>query len=228
MLQAPAADGAAPAAAAAPPGRAMTGGAAILARLRAQRAASAAAAAGPAGGPPHKEQRAAFLYASQTGTGQEIAKGLAADAAARGIKADALSMNELGWANFGADKTPVVVVVASSTGDGDPPDNGAAFYVQLKKQQPAGRGAGVKFAVLGLGDSNYTRFMHVPRVIRERLAAIGAAEFYPYVEADEVDGLESKVGGGHGGHGGHGGMGFGLGGLASTRLRGRACLPGAR
>jgi NADPH-ferrihemoprotein reductase len=172
----------------------MTGGAAILARLRAQRAASAAAAA--AAPPPPKERRALFLYASQTGTGQEIAKGLAADAASRGVKAEAMSLNELGWANFTPESAPVVVVVASSTGDGDPPDNGAAFYVQLKKPHPPGRAGGVKFSVLGLGDSNYTRFMHVPRIIKERLTALGATEFYPCVEADEVDGLESKVGAG--------------------------------
>ncbi|GBF92178.1 methionine synthase reductase [Raphidocelis subcapitata] len=171
-----------------PAAPAMTGGAAILARLRAQRAAGTAAA--PAAPRP---PRAVFLFASQTGTGAEIARNLAAEAASHGVAAEAASMNELGWANFSPERTPLAVFVASSTGDGDPPDNSAAFYVQLKKPQPPGRLAGVRFAVLGLGDSNYTRFMHVPRVIRSRMLELGAAEFYPSVEADEVDGLEDKV-----------------------------------
>jgi sulfite reductase alpha subunit-like flavoprotein len=171
----------------------MTGGAAILARLRAQRAAAPTAATAGAGAarPPPK---ATFLYASQTGTGQEIAKSLQADAASHGVKADVLSMNELGWAGLSPAKTPVVVFVASSTGDGDPPDNCAALYMQLKKPQAPDCLRGVKFAVLGLGDSNYTRFMHVPRTIRSRMLECGAEEFVDLVEADEVDGLEGKVG----------------------------------
>lgn len=120
----------------------MTGGAAILARLRAQRAA--AAAPKPDAASSKSPPRALFLYASQTGTGSEIAKSLAADAKAKGVEAEALSMNELGWANFTAARAPVAVFVASSTGDGDPPDNGAAFYVQLKKPQPQGHLAGAR------------------------------------------------------------------------------------
>jgi NADPH-ferrihemoprotein reductase len=110
------------------------------------------------------------LYASQTGTAQEIARTIHAEAAAAGLAGDCMSMNELGFENLSAAKTPLVVVVASSTGDGDPPDNAAAAYVAMKKSWPSDRLAGVKFTVLGLGDSNYTRFMHVPRGIKSRCA----------------------------------------------------------
>lgn len=67
----------------------------------------------------------------------------------------------------------MVLYVVSSTGDGDPPDNAARFYSALrrlaKKEGADGAvggkraGAGCQYAVLGLGDQNYTRFMAVPR-----------------------------------------------------------------
>lgn len=67
----------------------------------------------------------------------------------------------------------MILFVVSSTGDGDPPDNCAKFYSTLrrfaKKEGEGGAGtlakggAGCQYAVLGLGDQNYTRFMAVPR-----------------------------------------------------------------
>ena len=46
--------------------------------------------------------------------------------------AQVMSCNELGWENLSAEKTPVIVLVASSTGDGDAPDNAAKFYATMK------------------------------------------------------------------------------------------------
>ena len=47
-----------------------------------------------------------------------------------------------------------------------------------RKTQQAGQLKGISVAVLGLGDSNYTRFCHVPRTFRNRLAALGATPFH--------------------------------------------------
>ncbi len=52
--------------------------------------------------------------------------------AAAAHRPQVMSCNELGWENLSAKKTPVIVLVASSTGDGDPPDNAAKFYVTMK------------------------------------------------------------------------------------------------
>ena len=181
---------AATAAAPAPAAAAATGGNAILARLKQQRAAPPPpAVAATAGAKPPLT----FAFASQTGTGAEIARNLAAEAVEKGYKAQCMSLTELGYAALTSGRTPYLVIVASSTGDGDPPDNSGAFFVALRKKQEGKPLVGVKFTLLGLGDSNYTRFMYVSRAIKGRLLDLGAAEFYPCAEADEVDGIESVV-----------------------------------
>ncbi|EFN59935.1 hypothetical protein CHLNCDRAFT_7300, partial [Chlorella variabilis] len=134
------------------------------------------------------------LYASQTGTAQEIAKNIQAEAEQRGIQGRVASMNEFGFDSLTAAHPPVLIYVASSTGDGDAPDNSAKFYATLRrKSQPGGLLAGIAFTGFGLGDSNYTRYQYVPRAIKQRLLDLGAAQFYPVGEADEVDGIEEGV-----------------------------------
>lgn len=87
--------------------------------------------------------------------------------------------------------TPIVVVIASTTGDGDSPDNAGKGLLALKRRSDSL--SGMKFSVMGLGDSNYTNFMKIPRTVERLLRKHGAEEFYPCKEADEVDGLEDIV-----------------------------------
>lgn len=115
---------------------ALTGSAAILAKLRQQRQSSSAsgrdssANASKAG----REAKITVLYASQTGTGQEIARSIHAECAAKGLPAQVMSMNELGFDNLTPAKTPVVVVVASSTGE-------CLFCVQRSTRSSVGNGS---------------------------------------------------------------------------------------
>ena len=168
------------------------GGAAVLARLRQQRADSSANAAKRAAA-VKKRAPVTILYASQTGTAEEIAHSLFDESGGRDIKASVHSMDDHKFDNINADKTPVLVVVAASTGDGDAPDNARQCTLKMKTATPAAQLRGVKFTVLGLGDSNYTKFMEVPRLIKRKLLELGAEEFHQCKEADEVDGLEEVV-----------------------------------
>ncbi|WPT11078.1 Methionine synthase reductase [Picochlorum sp. SENEW3] len=166
-------------------GAPVVGGAAILAKLRAAR--------------KHKSPKphpVVVLYGSQTGTAAEVAKNISASIEGMGLTSRVVSMNEMGFGNLSKEKTPCVIWVASSTGDGEAPDNATKFYNDAKKKSQAeGMLRGIQFTCLGLGDSNYTRFMHVPRVLKNKFLELGATTFYEPKEADEVDGLEDIIDG---------------------------------
>lgn len=150
----------------------------------------AKASASDAAGAPRARVR--FLFGSQTGNAAEICKAMAAEASSeRGFDASCCAMNET---EVGEVLKPgnVVVYVVSSTGDGDAPDNCDAFFTRLKraaKKEPGACGSGVQYAVLGLGDQNYSAFMAVPRSFTMAMEKAGAHAFYPRGEADDTLGL---------------------------------------
>ncbi len=58
-------------------------------------------------------------------------------------------------------KPSVFVVVVSTTGNGDVPENGEMFWRWVRRRQhPKTLLEHVYFAVLALGDSNYTKFWY--------------------------------------------------------------------
>lgn len=55
-----------------------------------------------------------------------------------------------------------VVIVCSTTGNGEPPDNAGKFWRYVKRRtQPKDMLVNLHFTVLGLGDTNYDKFWYV-------------------------------------------------------------------
>ena len=135
-----------------------------------------------------------ILYGSQTGNSAEIAKNIGAECTEKGVRNQVMEMQEAGNPTDVWKLGTVTLVVVSSTGDGDPPDNCATFYSRLRRRSnPPDMLQGVKFAVLGLGDQNYTDFMAVPRTFHRRLEDLGGEAFLPRMEIDEVEGIEQQL-----------------------------------
>ncbi|HYE31382.1 MAG TPA: sulfite reductase subunit alpha [Methylomirabilota bacterium] len=122
-----------------------------------------------------------ILWGSQTGTAESLAKRIAKEATARGYEAlllDAAKHGEVDWA-----KQKRLLLVTSTWGDGEPPDNAQGFWSALNS--PAAPSlAHVEFAVLGLGDKNYSSFCGAGKRFDERLAALGAKRIAPCAECD--------------------------------------------
>ncbi|MBW8367003.1 MAG: sulfite reductase flavoprotein subunit alpha, partial [Arenimonas sp.] len=125
--------------------------------------------------------RLTVVYGSQTGNAKRLAELLAQEAEASGLgvrllRADAYPVRELATEKL-------LYVVISTQGDGDPPDDARGFVEHLLgKRAPAL--PGLKFAVLGLGDSSYPQFNVTGRQIDARLEALGAQRLFARGEAD--------------------------------------------
>lgn len=122
-----------------------------------------------------------IVYGSQTGNSQQLALRLLQELERAGLgprlcRADAYALRELPDERY-------LVVVVSTHGDGDPPDD-ARDFVEFLLGRRAPRLPELKFAVLGLGDSSYPKFCEVARRIDARLAELGASRWLPRADAD--------------------------------------------
>ncbi|KAJ1798056.1 hypothetical protein LPJ59_002746 [Coemansia sp. RSA 2399] len=137
------------------------------------------------------ESRVAFLYASQTGNAESISYTIYEEAVKRGYKAEYHVLND--YKKFKFDELRTAVFVVSTTGDGDPPDNSARFWRALKKTARGETHKHLRYAILGLGDTNYSNFCNTAQRLDKQLGEIGATAFYKTGLADDATGLEEVV-----------------------------------
>ena len=132
--------------------------------------------------PSHGTQ-ATVLYGSNLGTTEEYARQIARSADLNGFDVT------LGTLDSSVDRLPKsgVVLIATASYNGTPPDNAGRFVDWLKTCEP-GSLEGVSYAVLGLGHSDWAAtYQTVPRAIDEAMAAAGAARVIDRAEADAKD-----------------------------------------
>jgi len=76
-----------------------------------------------------------------------------------------------------------VVVITSTYGDGEPPDNAQSFWNFLSSES-APKLDHLNFSVLALGDTNYPAFCQFGKSCDERLEQLGAKRVHPRVDCD--------------------------------------------
>ena len=122
-----------------------------------------------------------ILFASQTGNSQKIAHKLAS-----AIQDENNTVTVASTADFKVNnlkKLDHLFIIASTHGEGEPPDNAISFYEYLHSKR-APQLNDVKYSVLSLGDTSYEFFCKTGIDFDERLKALGATAIVPRVDCD--------------------------------------------
>lgn len=137
------------------------------------------AAAAPA--PAAEPLRVAVISASQTGNARKVAAELQQRLAAAGVNAVHAAAADYKPKNIAGEQ--LVLLVTSTQGEGEPPEEALSLY-KLLSGKKAPKLSGLKFAVLGLGDSSYPMFCGAGKSFDELLAKLGGERLLERQDCD--------------------------------------------
>ncbi|MCR1835542.1 assimilatory sulfite reductase (NADPH) flavoprotein subunit [Oceanobacillus caeni] len=122
-----------------------------------------------------------ILYGSQTGNGQALAEDFSKKLKAQNFQVTLASMSDFKPKTL--KKLENLLLIVSTQGEGDPPDNALPFY-EFVFSKRAPKLDQLSYSVLSLGDSSYDSFCETGKQFDARLLELGAKQMSPRIDCD--------------------------------------------
>ena len=122
-----------------------------------------------------------ILSASQTGNARRLSEQLRDDLLAVKLNVNLVNAGDYKFKQIGQEK--LLVVVTSTQGEGEPPEEAVALHKFLMSKK-APKMDGSAFAVFGLGDTSYEFFSQAGKDFDNKLAELGGERLLDRVDAD--------------------------------------------
>lgn len=130
---------------------------------------------------PSEKRHITLLYGSETGNAQGLAELFHTRLTDLDFEVTFKAMDEFKPKQL--KKVEDLLVITSTQGEGDPPDNAIELYEYIHGRK-APKLENVRFAVLALGDESYEFFCQTGKDFDKQLDALGAKRLYQRIDCD--------------------------------------------
>ncbi len=130
---------------------------------------------------PPLSREVTVLFGSQTGNCQRLAASLSRKLEEQGFQVNVSAMNAFKPNTL--KKVENLLILVSTHGEGEPPDNARAFHEFLYSKR-APQLESLRYSVLGLGDTSYEFFCQTGKDFDQRLEELGGRRLSPRTDCD--------------------------------------------